>query len=117
MFSKNIDINTEDDKGDERIFQNPTYEETSATQQLTFSSVGSPDQQEQENLPEVMYDTVKLPSSQVETENGKTYDVLNRGQTNGTYNVMLARIIIEEVHATYSYSTLAFFLRCSGKVW
>ena len=117
MFSKNIDINTEDDKGDERIFQNPTYEETSATQQLTFSSIRSPDQQEQENLPEVMYDAVKLPSSQVETENGQTYDILNRGQTNGTYNVMLACIIIEEVHATYSYSTLAFFLRCSGKMW
>ena len=85
-----MDINTEDDKGDERIFQNPTYEDTSATQQLTFSSVGSPDQGEQENLPEVMYDAVKLPSSKAATENGKTYDVLNRGQTDGTYNVLLA---------------------------
>ena len=82
-FRKNIDVINEDDKDGERIFQNPTYEETSATQPLTSSSVGSPDQA---SLPEVTYDTVK-PPSQAATENGQTYDVLNRGhcQADGTH--------------------------------
>ena len=78
---KNIDVNNDDDKDGERIFQNPTYEETSATQPLTSSYVGLPDQ---ENLPEVTYDTVKPPSQAV-TENGQTYDVLNRRQPDGTH--------------------------------
>jgi hypothetical protein len=33
----------------------------------------------------VMYDTVKPPPSQAVTENGQTYDVLNRGQGDGTH--------------------------------
>ena len=82
-FRKNIDVNNGDDKDGERIFQNPTYEETSGTQPLTSISVSSPDQV---NLPKVMYDTVK-PPSQAATENKQTYNVLNRGhcQADGTH--------------------------------
>ena len=92
-FRKNTDVNNEDDKDGERIFQNPTYEETTTSQPLTSSSVGTLDQ---ENPPVVMYNTVKPPLSQAvtETENGQTYDILNRGQDGGAQAGMHSNRIV-----------------------
>ena len=77
--------NNENDKDDERIFQNPAYEETSATEPLA-----SPDQ---DNLPKVTYDTVKPPSQASARENEPKYDVLNRGQADGTQSCKYNRIV------------------------
>ena len=81
LFRKKINVYNEDDKDGERIFQNPTYEETSATQPLTSSYA---ELSGQDNPSVAAYDTVK-PPSQAMTENGPTYDVLNRGQADGIH--------------------------------
>ena len=76
-----MNINNVDDKDGERVFHNPTYAETSATQPLTsnYTEVGNP------LTALAMYDSVK-PLTQATTENGPTYDVLKRGQTEGIHN-------------------------------
>ena len=77
-----MNVNSENDKNGERVFHNPTYTETSATQPLTSNYAEA---SEQEKPSAATYDTVKLPT-QATTENGPTYDVLKRGQTEGIHN-------------------------------
>ena len=47
----------------------------------------------QDNLSVAAYDTVKLPS-QATTENGSTYDVLNKGQADGIHECIRELIIV-----------------------
>ena len=86
-ISRISDLNDDDEDktNEERLFQNPTYDDThTSTAQPYEIALGPVGSLVDKNFPETTYDSVNLPTQPV-TDNGQMYDVLNRSQANGMY--------------------------------
>ena len=82
------DGDDDDDKtNEERLFQNPTYDDThtspTAQPYEEMALQGSVEPLIDEGIPETKYDSVNLPTRSAEDDR-EMYDVLNRSQANGT---------------------------------
>ena len=83
--------NNDDDDGDktneERLFQNPTYDDmhTSHTAQPyeEMVALGSVEPLVDEGIPKTTYDSVNLPTQSSVEDDSQMYNVLNRSQANG----------------------------------
>ena len=76
----------EDKTNEERLFQNPTYDDTHTShtaQPYEEMALGSVEPLVDEGIPETTYDSVNLPTQSAEDDR-QMYDILNRSQANGT---------------------------------
>ena len=90
--------NVEENRDRARALQNPTYEMTSSTTRLlTAESAG----QATRPSPADTYDSLQ-PLSQVRTEKGQIYNVLDRGQTTGIRTITII------MFTKYTYGRLLF---------